>query len=423
MVEQTSESVLPQKTVWYGVGKALEGLGPKAWEQRAKTVIENRIIPAVSPAWQERWMRNADSVAKVAGWAATAAEVGIVAGVTYGGYKGVRLLLDKRIQSSVLVHSDVAHPKAHEKIVSIRVKKINESMRALQQNEEMQKRLILERIKAADAKKPGVIQRILHHRRSHRPSWESNRRPDSLMYRIREGIRTVRQAAHEPHLSDAMTRKEQMILALSQRISASDILPDAIRARALEREILLNHRVRRRLNPRRHIVNIDRINRIAMDTPRRVEEVVNRVRDVRHMKRVRDHMVQQQIKTQRMDEFNANARAQILVDRARREYEQWSASLGTSPVADVLRQAEVLLHHAGDETVQNLVERLGSMPHETMIQQMEQSKVAARLFSYILEKRPELQQQFGKGSAKDGAIAAKAAEWVRKNLPGISYLS
>lgn len=423
MVEQTSASELPKQTVWFGVGNALEGLGPKAWEQRAKAVIETRIIPAVSPAWQERWEKNADIIAKATGWVATAAEVGIVAGVTYGGYKGVRLLLDKRMQPSVPVRSDVPLPKAHEKIVSIRVKKINESMRAFQQNEKMQRRLILERIKAADAKKPGVIQRILRHRRSYRPSWESKRRPDSLMYRIREGIRTVHLSANEPHLSDAMTKKERLMLALSRRISASGILPVGMRARALEREILLNHTVRRRMNPRRHTVNIDRIKRIAMDTPRRVEDVVGRVRDVRHMKRVRDHMAQQQIKTQRMDEFNANARAQILIDRARREYEQWSASLGTSPVADVLRQAEILLHHAGDETVQNLVERLGSMPRTTMIQQVEQSRVAAQLFSYVLEKRPELQQQFGKGSAKDGVIAAKATDWVRKNLPGISYLS
>lgn len=80
------------KTVWYGMGKAVEQLGPAAWEQRVQKVIEEKIIPNASPEWQAKLVKHKEMIAKTSGWIITGAEVGLVAAVTY---KGVKLLKKK----------------------------------------------------------------------------------------------------------------------------------------------------------------------------------------------------------------------------------------------------------------------------------------------------------------------------------------
>lgn len=82
-----------RKTVWYGVGNALKELGPAAWEARAKKLLEEKIIPKASPQWQARLEKHKNAIAKTTGWVATAAEVGIVAGVTYGGVKLIKKIV------------------------------------------------------------------------------------------------------------------------------------------------------------------------------------------------------------------------------------------------------------------------------------------------------------------------------------------
>lgn len=85
----------PKNTVLYGIGKAIKDLGPKAWEKRAQNVIDTKIVPHVSSEWQAWLDQNKNWIAPTAGWVATGAEVGIVAGVAFGGYKVVKKVIEK----------------------------------------------------------------------------------------------------------------------------------------------------------------------------------------------------------------------------------------------------------------------------------------------------------------------------------------
>ncbi len=97
MVEQQVVSPLAEKkSVWYGMGKAVEKLGPKAWEARVEKVIDEKILPKASPAVKEWIEKNRGWIAKAGGWAATGAEVAIVAGAAYGGYRGIKMLIERR---------------------------------------------------------------------------------------------------------------------------------------------------------------------------------------------------------------------------------------------------------------------------------------------------------------------------------------
>lgn len=101
MVEHAAQVGIDQKkTVWFGVGKSFENLGPKAWEKRTQRVIEEKIIPNVSSEWKAKLEAHKELIAKTSGWVATAAEIGVVAGVTYGGIKGIRKIIEKSPKSA-----------------------------------------------------------------------------------------------------------------------------------------------------------------------------------------------------------------------------------------------------------------------------------------------------------------------------------
>lgn len=119
MVEHAASVGIDQKkTVWFGVGKSLESFGPKAWEKRTQKVIEEKIIPKMSPAWKMRLETHKATIAKVSGWVATAAEVGVVAGVTYGGIRLIAKKVGERkgslMQQVVLGERVNIAPKVHK---------------------------------------------------------------------------------------------------------------------------------------------------------------------------------------------------------------------------------------------------------------------------------------------------------------------
>lgn len=90
-----SSKAVVKKTVWFGTSKVVDALkkfGPAELEIRAQKILEEKIIPKASPEWKARLEKHKGAIAKTTAWVATAAEVSVVAGVTYGG---VRLIAKK----------------------------------------------------------------------------------------------------------------------------------------------------------------------------------------------------------------------------------------------------------------------------------------------------------------------------------------
>lgn len=94
---------MPKKTVWYGVGKAVEkgikALGPDAWRKRVLHIIDTQIIPRSNPKWQEwakQHRKEIELAAARAGVNITVVEIALASvGVLHSAQKIARLFEKK----------------------------------------------------------------------------------------------------------------------------------------------------------------------------------------------------------------------------------------------------------------------------------------------------------------------------------------
>lgn len=98
-----------KKTVWYGVGKAVEkgasALGPESWRKRILHSIDTQIIPRFNPKWQE-WAKNhreeIKHVALHAGVGITVAEITLgSAFLVWGGKRLTKVLEQSRLSKKL----------------------------------------------------------------------------------------------------------------------------------------------------------------------------------------------------------------------------------------------------------------------------------------------------------------------------------
>lgn len=107
-----------KKTVWYGVGKAVEkgarALGPESWRKRILHIIDTQIIPRSNSKWQE-WAKNhreeIEHVAETAGVSITVVEVaaGSVA-ILLGAKRFTKLLEQSRLHKKLEKRWGKYHP-------------------------------------------------------------------------------------------------------------------------------------------------------------------------------------------------------------------------------------------------------------------------------------------------------------------------
>lgn len=79
--------IVQKKTIWYGIADTAKKLGPEAWEKRVEKVINEQIIPRVSPEAQATIKKYEPQIAKAGGWIITGSEVAVVAAAAYGGIR------------------------------------------------------------------------------------------------------------------------------------------------------------------------------------------------------------------------------------------------------------------------------------------------------------------------------------------------
>lgn len=99
-----SEHIPPaaqKNTIWYGIADTAKKLGPEAWEKRVEKVIDERIIPKVSPEVQATIKKYEPTIAKAGGWLITGTEVAVVAAAAYGGIRLVARKFGKRPEISI----------------------------------------------------------------------------------------------------------------------------------------------------------------------------------------------------------------------------------------------------------------------------------------------------------------------------------
>lgn len=109
-----------KKTVWYGVGKAVEkgasALGPESWRKRILHSIDTLIIPRFNPKWQE-WAKNhreeIKHVALHAGVGITVVEITLgSAFLVWGGKRFIKLLEQSRVNKKLEKRWGKYHPSS-----------------------------------------------------------------------------------------------------------------------------------------------------------------------------------------------------------------------------------------------------------------------------------------------------------------------
>ncbi len=111
----------------------------------------------------------------------------------------------------------------------------------------------------------------------------------------------------------------------------------------------------------------------------------------------------------------------IAAEGKRREWMRLTHSIPSSTVA-ILSKADHLIEQGSDETVGKLINELRNLSDKTTPERVEKSKVALRLFRYIVDRSPEIKKELGTGQVLEGTLSARAGDWVAKHTPGLDIL-